>query len=104
MGEFTKVNTGERNPKSVLEFSMINNGKEYVGHPTQKPVEMLKYLLRASSREGEIVLDPFMGSGSTAVACQQLGRKFIGFELDPQYIEMCQKRLAQKSLIELEAK
>lgn len=97
--EATYQNDGKRNPKSVLEYSVVSGGKEYVGHPTQKPVEMLKYLLTASSREGEIILDPFMGSGSTAVACQQLGRQFIGFEKKEEYVKIAESRLVQKALV-----
>lgn len=54
-------------------------------HPTQKPLELIRRLVLASSRPGDLVLDPFMGSGSTAVACKQNGRTFVGFELDPEY-------------------
>ncbi|MEL3959425.1 site-specific DNA-methyltransferase [Caldifermentibacillus hisashii] len=56
-------------------------------HPTQKPVELFKYLVQASSDEGDTVLDPCIGSGTTAVACQELNRNWIGFEVDGRYIE-----------------
>lgn len=54
-------------------------------HPTQKPLELIRRLVIASSRPGDLVLDPFMGSGTTAVACKQAGRVFVGFETDPEY-------------------
>lgn len=62
-------------------------------HPTQKTVEVMKTMIQLSSKEGEFVLDPFMGSGTTAVASALLNRKFIGFELDKEYIEVSNKRL-----------
>jgi site-specific DNA-methyltransferase (adenine-specific) len=101
LGEFQQINNGKRNPKTVLEYSIIQGGKEYVGHPTQKPIELLKYLLIASSRKSEVILDCFMGSGSTAVACQQIGRQYIGFELDSNYVKIAEQRLKQKSLLPL---
>jgi len=100
LGEFKQVNKGKRNPKTVLEYSIVQSGKEYVGHPTQKPIELLKYILTASSRPKELVLDPFIGSGSTAVACKQLGRNYLGIELTEEYCEIANKRLSQKSLFQ----
>ena len=67
-------------------------------HPTQKPVEIIKFLITKSSNPSDLILDPFMGSGTTAVACKQLNRNFIGFELDPKYVEIANKRLAQGTL------
>jgi len=98
-GKFTQINEGKRNPKSVLNYSIIQGGKEYMGHPTQKPIELIKYLIKASSNEGDIVLDPFIGSGTTAIASKQLGRKFTGFEINPEYVRIANKRLAQGVLI-----
>jgi len=98
MGEFTQINNGTRNPKTVLEYSIIQGGKEYVGHPTQKPVDLLKYLITSCSNEGDVILDCFAGSFSTLVACQQLGRKGIGIELNGRFCEIGRKRLAQTSL------
>lgn len=62
-------------------------------HPTQKPLFILKRLIEISSNEGDIVLDPFMGVGSTAVACKELGRSFIGCELNKKYIKYANERL-----------
>jgi DNA modification methylase len=62
-------------------------------HPTQKPVDMFRYLIQASSNEGDTVLDPFMGSGTTAVACIKEKRHFIGFELKEEYYEKACKRI-----------
>jgi DNA modification methylase len=63
-------------------------------HPTEKPLAFIKRLIQVSSNEGELVVDPFMGSGTTAVACQQLNRQFIGFERIAEYVQMAQGRLA----------
>ena len=69
-------------PKNVLEFSNPNNN---LLHPTQKNVELLEYLIKTYTLEGETVLDFTMGSGSTGVACMNTNRKFIGIELDENY-------------------
>ena len=63
-------------------------------HPTQKPVELMAYLIRKVTQPGDTVLDPFMGSGTTGVACAQLGRDFIGIEIDPNYVAIAKKRLS----------
>jgi site-specific DNA-methyltransferase (adenine-specific) len=62
-------------------------------HPTQKPIKLFQYLIETSSNEGDVILDPFLGSGTTAVASARLGRKYIGFEREPEYIEIANKRL-----------
>lgn len=62
-------------------------------HPTQKPVELVSRLIRLSSREGEVVLDPFLGSGTTAMAAQRLGRKYIGIENNERFFRIAENRL-----------
>ena len=62
-------------------------------HDTEKPVDLMKILIENSSQVGDTVLDPFMGSGSTGVACKELGRNFIGVELDKQYFDIATKRI-----------
>ena len=62
-------------------------------HPQQKPVEILEYLIKTYTNEGEIVLDPTMGSGSTGIAAMNTKRKFIGFELDTNYFLKAKERL-----------
>lgn len=62
-------------------------------HPTVKPLNLVKKFIEVSSKPGDLVFDPFVGSGTTAVACLQTGRRFIGFEKEEKYIEICQKRL-----------
>ena len=89
------VDDGYRFPLSVIEFK--NNQGECSQsnrvHPTQKPVELLEYLIKTYSDEGDIVLDFTMGSGSTGVACKNLNRNFIGIELDKEYFKIAEERI-----------
>ena len=64
-------------------------------HPTQKPVGLIKKLLEIYSKEGDLIFDPFLGSGTTAVACLELNRHFIGIELSPEYCEIAKKRIKE---------
>ena len=71
-----------------------NEEKEHGKHPTQKPLELLKRIVLASTKESDIVLDPFCGSGTTGVACKSLGNRFfVGIEVDKDYCEIAGKRL-----------
>jgi len=63
-------------------------------HPTLKPIELMKYLVKLVSKEGQTILDPFTGSGSTGIAVELLNRNFIGVELDPDYCEIAEKRIS----------
>ncbi|MHB1253340.1 MAG: DNA-methyltransferase, partial [Candidatus Humimicrobiaceae bacterium] len=63
-------------------------------HPTQKPEEMLKRIIIASSNKGNTVLDPFLGSGTTAVIAKELGRNWIGIEKSKKYVDMAKKRIS----------
>lgn len=84
-----------RYPKSIIEISKqateCANGKAL--HPTQKPVELLEYLIKTYTLEGDVVLDNCMGSGSTGVACVNTNRKFIGMELDEKYFNIAKQRI-----------
>ena len=91
--ELTPTNnvSGERYPLDVVEFSNHNGkGKE---HPTQKPVDLLEYLIKTYSNEGDTVLDFCMGSGSAGVAAVKTGRNFIGIEKDDGYFEIAKRRI-----------
>lgn len=66
-------------------------------HPTQKPVPLMRILIENSSRKGDVVLDPFMGSGSTAIACIQSERHFVGYEIDEQYYTIACRRIKNES-------
>ncbi len=72
--------------------------KKRLGHPTQKPEALFRRIIKASSNQGDLVLDCFMGSGTTAFACKSLKRKFVGFEIDKKYCDIINKRLAQEVL------
>ncbi len=67
--------------------------KAFGNHPTQKPLELVKRLIALCTSEGDLVLDPFCGSGTTGVACVSLGRNFIGIDLDQSYLELTAKRI-----------
>src|SRR5258708_4052392 len=64
-------------------------------HPTQKPVQLLRYLVEAYTQEGDTVFDPFVGSGTTAIACQQLKRHYIAIEKNPEFVAIADERLAR---------
>lgn len=78
-----------RYPKNVLKFDKVH----HPAHPTQKPVELMEYLVKTYTNEGELVLDFTMGSGSTGVACNNLNRDFIGIELDEEYYNIAKNRV-----------
>lgn len=85
---------GEFKTKFTYYITPLNQkDKKIYKHPTIKPVEILRNIIINSSNKGDIVLDPFIGSGSTAVACDETGRNYIGFEIDKDYYEAAQKRL-----------
>lgn len=92
-------NGEEKQMRDLWEMPLVQ-GKERIRgkdgkalHPTQKPAEMLKRIILASSNEGDIVLDPFLGSGTTAVVAQRYGRNWIGIEKEIQYVKIANKRL-----------
>ncbi len=66
---------------------------ENTAHPTQKPEKLMAKLILASSNPGDVVLDPFLGSGTTSVAAKKLGRRFLGIEIDEEYCCLAEKRL-----------
>lgn len=72
-----------------------NAKKSEYGHPSEKPLSIIKSLILTSSSDGELVFDPFMGSGTTAAACKELNRNFIGCEIEAKYCEMAEKRLRE---------
>lgn len=85
---------GLANPMSVLEFDAVNNQHgERTPHPSQKPVDLMEWLVLSYTSQGMRVSDPFMGSGSTGVACAHLGRPFVGIERDPEFFEMACERI-----------
>lgn len=85
-------NNGIMQPKSVIEISNPNHNSL---HPTQKPIELMEYLIKTYTNEGETVLDNCMGSGTTGVACKKTGRHFIGIEKDEKYFELAVRRVSE---------
>ena len=93
---FDKYNPNLKNPESVINNPIVNPSskeKKDGKHPTQKPVELLEYLIKTYTNEGDIVLDFTMGSGTTGVACINTNRKFIGIELDENYFNISKDRI-----------
>ncbi len=89
-----KAENGDKQMKDVWRFTAPRAEEKTHGkHPTQKPIALMERLIRLASKEGDAVLDPFMGSGTTGVACQRLARHFTGIEMNPDYITLAQNRL-----------
>ena len=100
-----KVDTGERNPLSIVSCKVPftpQKSKTYSEdvdlryHPTQKPLDLLMYLVQTYTNEGDVVLDNCMGSGTTGVACMRLGRNFMGIEKNDEYFEIAKKRIERE--------
>lgn len=104
IGEDNVLNTDNEYVQKYTNYPVnvvyYDNPSKYY-HPTQKPVELLEYLIKTYSNEKELILDFTMGSGSTGVACQNLNRDFIGIELDEKYYSIAKERIntAQTKLI-----
>ena len=80
--------------RPLFKGSLVS-GNEKTAHTTQKPIWLMKEILQVLSNEGDTILDPFMGSGSTGVACKELNRNFIGVELDKQYFDIAESRIIE---------
>ena len=81
----------DKHPTSILEFTPIQPRNRL--HPTEKPVDLLEYLIKTYTQENDVILDNCMGSGSIGVACINTNRNFIGYEIDEKYFEIAEKRL-----------
>lgn len=98
-----KVCDGYEKGKSLSEFGIRFNvwnihcakGTELTGHPAQMPIQIAEDHIRTWSNPGDLVFDPFLGSGTTACACLNRGRRFIGCEIDPDYFAIAQKRISE---------
>ena len=87
---------GGKQMKSVWQVPAPEREEKHFGkHPTQKPLKLLERILLASSNEGDTVLDPFMGSGTTALSSYRLAREFIGVEIEPKYVRLAVQRLEE---------
>ena len=92
-GKFSYYNNGEKGYDPPLPHSLLEIKSEKGKHATQKPVELIKHLLKYYSKEGDTILDPTMGSGSTAVACKKMNRNFIGIEKDEEIFKIALQRI-----------
>jgi len=82
-----------KNPTNVWEIPRLNaNAKEKLDHPTQKPKILINRIIEATTNEGDLILDPFAGSGTTLEVCKDLNREGIGFEINERYYDMIKKR------------
>jgi DNA modification methylase len=88
-GKFAGATFNEHCKNSVLKFPA---GRSKIHH-TEKPLKLFKYLVEVSSNEGDLIIDPCMGSGTTAIACMETKRNFIGFELNEEYYNKCMNRI-----------
>lgn len=102
--ESRKLNTTYDTAKTVYQIPINIKDKNNYEHPTIKPLEPIKNFIINSSDEGDIVFDPFLGSGTTAVACKELNRKYIGFEISEKYCKIANDRLNGMTVHERKAK
>ena len=91
LGRYTTVSNGLRYPKTIIEVDGI--AQRDIIHPTQKPVSLFEYLIKTYTNSGETVLDNCIGSGTTAIACINTNRNFIGFEKDETYYKLAIDRI-----------
>ena len=92
---------GNYHTKSKYWVTSVNKGdKEKWEHPTIKPLDIIELLVTNSSQEGAVVLDPYMGSGTTGVACKRLGREFIGFDINPAYVDTAARRIDEAQRVQ----
>ena len=83
-----------KNPTDVWKMSLISgNSTERTEHPAQYPEELIERIIKAGTNEGDLVLDPFMGSGTTAVVAKKLGRNYVGYETENDFIKIAERRL-----------
>lgn len=79
-------------------YMVYPSGNHETNHPNEKPLRLMEKLIQLGTQPGDLVLDPFMGSGTTGVACVRTGRRFIGIEIDPTYFAIAQRRIAEAQL------
>lgn len=92
--ELMKEENGGKQMKDVWSYSLTKKSEKKFGkHPTQKPLELMRRIIRASSNEGDLVIDPFVGSGTTGVAAIELNRKFIGIDIEKEFLDLAIKRI-----------
>jgi len=95
---FPKEWTDERFDVWIIATPQSNYSDKKI-HPFQKPIKLAERIIRLGSQETDLILDPFAGSGTTLVAAKNLGRRFIGMEINPDYVKICEDRLRQEILL-----
>ena len=86
-----------KRPTTVFRTQRVSPGD--LSHPNEKPVDLLGRLIEATTEGGDLVVDPFAGSGSTLYAAKRLGRRYLGIEIDEKYVQIANSRLAQEVLL-----
>lgn len=92
-GKWTFNRQNLKYESSILSFASESGGAFKRYHPTQKPTKLIEYLIKLHSNENDLILDPFMGSGTTAISAINTKRNYIGFELEKKYFDVCEKRV-----------
>lgn len=88
-------------PDNILDCGL--GSKEGGLHPTQKPLKLMQALIELTTQKNQLVLDPYAGSGSTLLAAKLLGRRYVGFEINPEYVRICRERLEEEDLLSFAA-
>ena len=89
---------GKAKKYKIINHGFIKDSKDIkTEHPTQKPSELFMYVLRDFSKNNQLIIDPFFGSGTTGLACEKLGRKWIGIEISEKYCAIAKKRIEQEA-------
>lgn len=96
-GQFELIWSKKKHKRVLLRVKAINTSwltvKENVGHPTQKPIELYKLLIQKFSKIGDTIFDPYMGTGSSGIAAKELGRKYIGCEIEQKWFDIAKDRI-----------
>ena len=89
----TWINEGKRTPTTIRKINRVSAGGKKPLHPTEKPIELMEWIIKSYTNENDLVLDFTMGSGSTGVACMNTNRRFVGIELDENYFNIAKNRI-----------
>lgn len=89
----TWINEGKRTPATIRKINRVSAGGKKPLHPTEKPIELMEWIIKSYTNENDLVLDFTMGSGSTGVACMNTNRRFVGIELDENYFNIAKDRI-----------
>lgn len=93
---FSKEKSIHKNLQDLREYPAGTNELKQIDHPTPKPTSIIEYLANGFANKGDLILDPFSGSGTTAIACHRLNRRFICIEKEAKYVELSRRRLEEE--------